>query len=122
MLVQDLFEIWCSCYVLDDITVEKLIVNKKEISYYNYSKRYSDYTIKRIEFNDENSCSIYIYKKGVKNMTDLEKTETVLEALNLNYRVVKKEKEIELEVYSEFWSFINVLYFNHDESLKERGE
>ena len=28
---------------------------------------------------------------------------------------------IELEVYDK-WGFLNVLYFNHDESLKERGE
>lgn len=121
MLLEDLFKLFDKNYLLDDITIDEIILNKRKIEK-NCYERYSDYTIKRIEFIDSNSCSIYIYKKGVKNMTDLEKTETVLEALNLNYRVVKKEKGIELEVYSEFWSFINVLYFNLDKSLKERGE
>ena len=121
MLLEDLFKLFDKNYLLDDITIDEIILNKRKIEK-NCYERYSDYTIKRIEFNNENSCSIYIYKKGVKNMTDLEKTKTVLEALNLNFRVVKKEKEIELEVYSVFLSFINVLYFNHDESLKERGE
>lgn len=129
MTLEDLFKLFDKNYILDDIIIDEIILNKRKIEKNRYAwysdyaiKRYLDYTIKRIEFNDENSCSIYIYKKGVKNMTDLEKTKTMLEALYLNYKVVKKEKEIELQVYTELWNYINDLYFNHDESLKERGE
>ena len=120
MQLEDLFKLFDKTYLLDDITIDEIILNKRKIEK-NCYERYSDYTIKRIEFNNENSCSIYIYKKGVKNMTDLEKTKTVLEALGFTYGVDINTEGIELEVYDK-WGFLNVLYFNHDESLKERGE
>lgn len=121
MQLEDLFKLFDKTYLLDDITVDEVIINKRKIFFREFFTRYSDYTIKRIEFNDENSCSVYIYKKGVKNMTDLEKTKTVLEALGFTYGVDINTEGIELEVYDK-WGFLNVLYFNHDESLKERGE
>lgn len=115
-----LFEFFNKNYILNGITIDEIVLNKRKIER-NWYERYSDYTIKKIEFNNENSCSVYIYKKGVKNMTDLEKTKTVLEALGFTYGVDINTEGIELEVYDK-WGFLNVLYFNHDESLKERGE
>ena len=120
MLLEDLFKLFDKNYLLDDITIDEIILNKRKIEK-NCYERYSDYTIEKIEFNDENSCSIYIYKKGVKNMTDLGKAKVMLKALGFVYGVDINRKGIELEVYDK-WGFLNVLYFNLDESLKERGE
>lgn len=119
MQLEDLFKLFDKTYLLDDIT-DEVILNKRKIEK-NCYERYSDYTIEKIKFNDENSCSVYIYKKGVKNMTDLEKAKVMLEALGFTYGVDINTEGIELEVYDK-WGFLNVLYFNHDESLKERGE
>lgn len=120
MQLEDLFKLFDKTYLLDDITIDEIILNKRKIEK-NCYERYSDYTIKRIEFNNENSCSVYIYKKGVKNMTDLGKAKVMLETLGFTYGVDINTEGIELEVYDK-WGFLNVLYFNHDESLKERGE
>lgn len=115
-----LFEFFNKNYILNGITIDEIVLNKRKIEK-NCYERYSDYMIEKIEFNDENSCLIYIYKKGVKNMTDLEKAKVMLETLGFTYGVDINTEGIELEVYDK-WGFLNVLYFNHDESLKERGE